>query len=101
MSLAAGALDLLAAALLIAGCGFYLAGTVGVLRFPDTHSRLHAVTKADNLGLMLVCAAMALHAGSLRVLFLLATIWMMGLLAAALSAHLLARRAAQAEKLAE
>lgn len=100
MSLA-GALDLLAAVLLIAGCGFYLAGTVGVLRFPDTHSRLHAVTKADNLGLLLVCAAMALHAGSLRVLFLLATIWMMGLLAAALSAHLLARRAAHAEKLAE
>jgi hypothetical protein len=43
---------------------FFLAGTVGVLRFPDTHSRLHALTKADNLGLGLVAAGLALQAES-------------------------------------
>lgn len=100
MTLAA-LVDALAALLLAAGCGFYFAGTVGVLRFPDTHSRLHAVTKADNLGLLLVCAALALHAGSLRVLLLLAVIWLLGLLAAAISAHLLARRAVRSAELAE
>jgi multicomponent Na+:H+ antiporter subunit G len=89
------AVDVLAALLLIAGCGFFFAGTVGVLRFPDTHSRLHAVTKADNLGLLLVCAAMALHGASLRVLLLLIVIWLLGLLAASISAYLLANRAAR------
>lgn len=93
--------DLLATLLLLAGCGFYLAGTVGLLRFPDTHCRLHALTKADNLGLLLVCAALAVHGGSLRVLFLLSVIWLLGLLAAAISAHLLARRAARTSELVE
>jgi len=37
-----------------AGIVFFLAGTVGLLRFPDTLTRLHALTKADNLGLGLV-----------------------------------------------
>ncbi len=100
MSLAV-ALDALAALLLIAGCGFFFAGTVGVLRFPDTHSRLHAVTKADNLGLLLVCAAMALHGASLRVLLLLIVIWLLGLLAASISAYLLANRAARSAGQAE
>lgn len=94
------ALDALAAVLLIAGCGFFFAGTVGVLRFPDTLSRLHAVTKADNLGLLLICAAMALHGASLRVLFLLVVIWLLGLLAASISAHLLADRATRSERAA-
>ena len=31
-----------------------LAGTVGLLRFPDALTRLHALTKADNLGLGLI-----------------------------------------------
>ena len=33
---------------------FFFAGTVGLLRFPDSLSRLHALTKADNLGLGLI-----------------------------------------------
>jgi len=45
----------IAASLLLLGSGFFfLAGTVGLLRFPDVHSRLHALTKADNLGLGLL-----------------------------------------------
>ena len=94
-------LDVLASVLLLAGCAFYFAGTVGLLRFPDTHCRLHALTKADNLGLLLVCASLALHARSLRTLLLLTVIWLLGLLAAAISAHLLARRAAHSEGLSE
>jgi multicomponent Na+:H+ antiporter subunit G len=86
-------IDLLAALLLVAGCGFYAAGTVGLLRLPDTHSRLHALTKADNLGLLLVCLALALHAASLRVALLLGVVWLLGLVAASISAHLIAQRA--------
>ncbi|MBB5014383.1 monovalent cation/H(+) antiporter subunit G [Rehaibacterium terrae] len=87
------AAELVAVLSLLAGCGFYFAGTVGLLRFPDTFSRLHALTKADNLGLLLVCVALALHAASLRVAFLLTVVWLLAQLAATVSAHLIARRA--------
>jgi multicomponent Na+:H+ antiporter subunit G len=87
------ALDGAAALLLTLGGFFYLAGTVGLLRFPDVHSRLHALTKADNLGLLFVCLALALLDGSLRVAALLAVIWMLAIVAAAVSAHLIARHA--------
>ncbi len=83
--------DVVVAALLIAGCFYYLAGTVGLLRFPDVHSRLHALTKADTMGLGLVAAALAVRSASLRVAGLLAIIWLLGMLAASVSAHLIAR----------
>lgn len=80
------------ALLLIVGCGFYLAGTAGMLRFPDALSRLHALTKADNVGLFLICASMALQAGSLRVALQLAIVWLLALAASTVSAQLIARR---------
>lgn len=87
------AAELTATVLLALGCLFYLAGTVGLLRFPDVHARLHALTKADNLGLMLVCAALALLTGSLQAAALLGLVWLLGLLASTVSAHLIARYA--------
>ena len=45
---------------------FYLAGSVGLLRLPDLYSRLHALTKADNLGLGLLL--LLLLEGGLRLL---------------------------------
>ena len=48
------ALDLFTIAAVSCGAFFFLAGTVGLLRFPDSLTRLHALTKADNLGLGLV-----------------------------------------------
>ena len=47
-------LDLFSLVTIGAGTFFFVAGTVGLLRFPDSLSRLHALTKADNLGLGLV-----------------------------------------------
>jgi len=85
--------ELLAAVALIAGGAFYLAGTVGLLRFPDALSRLHALTKADNVGLLLVCVGLGLLSGSLRVAALLLLIWLLALLASTVSAHLIGRRA--------
>lgn len=82
-----------AGALLAAGAWFYLAGTVGLLRFPDALSRLHALTKADNVGLMLVCLGLGLLSGSLRTALLLLLVWLVALLAGTVSAHLVARRA--------
>ncbi len=87
----ADATGLAGAALVLIGCFFFLAGTVGLLRFPDPHSRLHALTKADNLGLAAVCAGTALLAGEMRTAFLLGIVWLLALLAATVSAHLIAR----------
>ena len=47
-------LSLISVAAIGAGSVFFLAGTLGLLRFPDPLSRLHALTKADNVGLGLV-----------------------------------------------
>lgn len=85
------ALELIAALLLLLGGFFFLSGTVGLLRFPDTLSRLHAVTKADNLGLGLILLGVAVHGASLVFAAKLLLIWMLALLAASFSAHLVAR----------
>lgn len=85
--------DGLAAVLLAAGCAFYLAGTVGLLRFPDLRCRLHALAKADNLGLGLVLAGLAVHLWSAAVTAKLALTWVLALLAATTSAQILARLA--------
>ncbi|RFF28057.1 MULTISPECIES: monovalent cation/H(+) antiporter subunit G [unclassified Wenzhouxiangella] len=81
----------LAIALILIGCSFFLAGTVGLLRFPDTHSRLHALTKADNLGLGFICAGLAVHDGSLTGTIHLLFVWALAMMAATVSAFLIAR----------
>jgi multicomponent Na+:H+ antiporter subunit G len=85
--------DWLAAALIVAGTAFFLAGTVGMLRFPDVYSRLHALSKADNLGLGLVVVGLALRAESLLDVVHLALIWLLVLLASATTAHVISRGA--------
>lgn len=49
-----GLMDAWSVLLVSAGVFFFFAGTVGLLRFPDILTRLHALTKADNLGLGLI-----------------------------------------------
>jgi multicomponent Na+:H+ antiporter subunit G len=82
--------EILTSALLITGAAFFLAGTVGLLRFPDVYTRLHALTKADNVGLGLMVAGLALQAESLAVMGKLLLIWLLVLLAGASVAHLVA-----------
>lgn len=89
--------DLLGLAILLLGGFFFLAGTVGLLRFPDLYCRLHALTKADNLGLGLICLALALRAGSAAVAGQLLLIWLLALLASTVSAHLIARQQCRSE----
>ncbi|WP_460682698.1 cation:proton antiporter [Nesterenkonia populi] len=77
--------------LLLAGAGavFFTAGTVGLIRFPDVRSRLHALTKADNLGLGLVLAGVAMLMGSLTAAGVLLLTWVLALAAASVSARVL------------
>lgn len=83
-------LDWVSAALLASGAFFFLAGTVGLLRFPDVYNRLHALTKADNLGLGLTTLALVLQAESWTVASKLLLIWLLALLAGSTAAHLIA-----------
>ncbi len=69
--------DLASVLLCLCGAFFFLAGTVGLLRFPDTLSRLHALTKADNLGLGFIALGLMLRSASLPVVLKLGLIWVM------------------------
>lgn len=86
-------IDLTSLLLLIAGGLFFLAGTFGLLRFPDVYTRLHALTKADNVGLGLVVAALMLQAGSWAIAGKLLLIWLLVLVASSVACHLVARTA--------
>jgi len=88
MSLALDGLTILA---VCAGAFFFFAGTVGLLRFPDALSRLHALTKADNLGLGLVVIGLLFQMEGLLAALKLIGVWLLTLLAAAAVTQLLAR----------
>jgi multicomponent Na+:H+ antiporter subunit G len=57
------------------GVFFFVAGTVALLRFPDSLSRLHALTKADNLGLGLVVFGLLPRAASPLAALKLIVLW--------------------------
>lgn len=78
------------ALLLTLGGFFFVAGTLGLLRFPDIYTRLHALTKADNAGLGCIVAGLGLHSGSWLVAAKMCLIWLLVLLASASVAHLVA-----------
>jgi len=86
-------LDLLSVFLLAVGALFFLAGTVGMLRFPDVYTRLHALTKADNLGLGLLALALALRAGSPFEAVKLFLVWLLIMFSSSLSAFMVANAA--------
>ncbi len=86
-------LEVASALLLLAGAVFYLAGTVGLLRFPDVYARLHALTKADNLGLGCIVLGLSLQAESLAVAVKLLLVWPLVLAASAALGYTIARRA--------
>ncbi len=86
-------IELLQALLLLAGVGFFLVGTLGILRFPDVYTRIHALTKADNLGLGLIVFGLLLGADSVPVALKLLLVWGLALIASATAGYLVARAA--------
>lgn len=79
--------------LIVSGMPFFLAGTVGLLRFPDVYTRLHALTKADNLGLGLVVLGLVLRVDSWAMACKLILVWLLVMLGSATSCHLVAKTA--------
>lgn len=76
----------------LAGTGavLFLAGALGLLRFPDTLSRLHALSKADNLGLGLIVVALLPQASTIADGLKLLCVWLLAQLSAATTSQLIA-----------
>lgn len=76
---------------LVLGALLSLVAGVGVLRFPDALSRLHAGTKPQVLGLVFVVVAIALSARTWSALLLLIPVVLLQLLTAPVAAHMIGR----------
>lgn len=85
--------DILTGALLVAAVFFFVAGTAGLVRFPDIYSRLHALTKSDNVGLGFAVLALMLQADTWSEVFKLGLIWVMVLVASATVCFLIGNEA--------
>jgi multicomponent Na+:H+ antiporter subunit G len=83
-------LDIFTVLAVSAGAFFFLAGTVGLIRFPDALTRLHALTKVDNLGLGLVVLGLLPQANGLFGALKLVTIWLLVQLSGAIVTQLIA-----------
>ncbi|MBR0819861.1 monovalent cation/H(+) antiporter subunit G [Bradyrhizobium liaoningense] len=84
------ALDIFTVSAVSAGALFFLAGTVGLLRFPDSLTRLHALTKVDNLGLGLVVLGLLPQTNGLFGALKLVSIWLLVQLSGAIVTQLIA-----------
>jgi multicomponent Na+:H+ antiporter subunit G len=84
-------LDIATIVLVSGGAIFFLAGTVGLLRFPDPLTRLHALTKADNLGLGLIVIGLLLQAAGILAGLKLVAVWLLAQLAGATATRLVSR----------
>ncbi len=91
--------DVACVLLLAAGGIFFLAGTIGVLRFPDARTRLHAVSKADTAGLGLVIVGLLVLSwgGSIAAGLKLVIIWLLALVSSATASYLIGRHAVEGE----
>lgn len=84
-------IDVIVAALLLGGATMSLAAAIGLTRFPDLMSRMHAASKPQVLGLLLFLLAMAVEFRSWVLLPVLALCWIFMLLTAPVSAHMVGR----------
>jgi multicomponent Na+:H+ antiporter subunit G len=74
------------------GVFFFITSVTGLLRFPDTLCRMHALAKADNLALGCVIVGAVLRQDNPADMGKLFLIWGVTLLSSATSGFLLARR---------
>ena len=85
------AIDVVSAVFMIVGAVMSLAAAIGLLRFPDLMSRMHAATKPQVLGLFLLLAAVGLQLRTWWVWPVLLVAWIFQLLTVPVSAHMVGR----------
>lgn len=84
-------LDGIAAVFLVVGGLMSLAAGIGLLRFPDLHSRMHAATKPQVLGLLMLVLAAAITWRSWSWVAIAILAWGLQILTAPVSAHVVGR----------
>lgn len=83
-------IDALSVLLLLLGLFFFVSGLLGLWRFPDTFARLHALTKADNLGLGLIMIGLLFQVPDVLWAIKFVLVWLLALVASTVNAHLIA-----------
>ncbi|MGV9195438.1 monovalent cation/H(+) antiporter subunit G [Microbacterium sp. MC2] len=86
-------IDLIGVALILIGAVLCLTAAIGLLRFHDVPARLHAATKPQVLGLILIAIAIGLMSRSWEVAAFLVPVVLIQLATAPLSAHMVGRQA--------
>jgi multicomponent Na+:H+ antiporter subunit G len=84
-------IDTVSAVFMVVGAVMSLGAAIGLLRFPDLMSRMHAATKPQVLGLFLLLAAVGLQLRSWWVWPVLFVAWIFQLLTVPVSAHMVGR----------
>ncbi len=90
------AVAIIVSLLLVSGSVFCLLAALGVLRFPDLYTRMHAASKAGTIGSSLLLVAAGIHALDATILIRALAGFCFFVLTAPISAHLLAKAAHQA-----
>ncbi|GAA3028165.1 monovalent cation/H(+) antiporter subunit G [Microbacterium dextranolyticum] len=85
--------DTIALILVLIGGLLCVTAAIGLLRFHDVPTRLHAATKPQVLGLILICIAIALSLRSWPVVAFFVPVVLIQLASAPLSAHMVGRQA--------
>ena len=83
--------DVTSAVLLLAGSVFTLIAAIGTVRLPDLLSRMHAATKPQVIGLMLVVSGLALRLREPSVLAILLFVVWLQMVTSVVSSHMVAR----------
>lgn len=86
-------LDLAGAVVLAIGAFFCLAAAIGLVRFPDVMTRMHAATKPSVFGLILVLVGVTLSLRDWKAFTLLGLAVVLQILTAPVSGHLVSRTA--------
>ncbi|MET7749557.1 monovalent cation/H(+) antiporter subunit G [Micromonospora sp. NPDC005367] len=88
--------DWLGAVCLVAGALLALVAAIGVLRFPDVLDRMHAATKPQTLGVVLLLAGVALRLRTLGDLGMVVLVAVFQLATAPVAAQMIGRAAYRA-----
>ncbi|WP_445256926.1 monovalent cation/H(+) antiporter subunit G [Nocardioides aurantiacus] len=84
-------LDVTGAVLLLLGCLLSLVAGIGLVRFPDLLTRMHAATKPQVLGLLLVAGGLALVLRDVSTTLLLGLVVVAQLMTIPVASHMVAR----------
>lgn len=88
--------DVVAAALVVLAASLALVAGVGLHRFPDVLSRMHAATKPATLGVLLLLIALVVRNATPAVVVKVVLIAALQFLTAPTGAHMVGRSVAQA-----